>query len=428
MTDSTTNSGGLAFSPGIVSGTYQKAKNNSGILIFLIAILVYLSDIFLTRFDGLNVVYLYKTASGFSLILEILYKGILINAVFWLILIATYFIRKPQNAEEFISFLLLLATIFLVLSLTGLNKGVSISNLGALIHILFIIFAIRNGVLVDSIGKTQANYTTILLIFLDFFLFNLIYGFFSIDPTLVNRVLIPVLPIVTLVYMGESKFRSWAIFLIIFFYIILLFQTYNVSANLQKRLDPSQVEGAEKQALSAWDKLKGIFTGINTNINNSMNMVSGQDYYTGQVEQGQTEKLGVFMEDLKSADKEFMVNQSVEVWAKLKAYKLKNMEDTIKINVICYAVKGKKIINGTVSPRNTFEIDSYEEEFLTCKFPKNTLSNESGYYTVYFNATFNFDTQGYLKTYYMEKERKRVLISEEVDILSRYEIKKLIFS
>lgn len=434
MTDSTIGSGGNTFAPGMVSGAYHKVKQQSGWLLFLIAWGIWFLDILYTFFDGINVVNLYKSANGFSLILDILYKGILINGIFWLILVAAYFIRKPENIEEFISFLLLLASIFFVLSITGINNGVSLSNLGALIHILFLIFAIRNGILVDSLGKSQANYTTIFLIFLDFFLFNIISAIFPINPLLVNRVFIPLLVIFVLIYSDRESFK-WKnifLFLIIAFYILNLLQTYNVSANMQKRLDQGQVEGAKAQALSGWDKFLGIFTGIKKQLNESNNIISG-DYYTGQVEQAQTEKLGVFLEDIKASDQNFMINDSVEVWAKMKAYKLKDMNETIKINVTCYAKKGNRIINGTIDNElgivKTFSIDSYEEEFLSCKFPgksasntNNYLSNESGYYTVTFNATFNFNTQSYLRTYYMEKERKRTLVSQGVNILSQYGI------
>lgn len=422
MADSVTSSGGQTFSPGMMSGAYQKAKDN-GLIIFFIAIGIYILDYVYTKFNSLEAATFFTT-TGLSLSKNILLYGILLNSIFWIFFIFFYFIKKPENPRELISFFVLLSSIFFILGLVGIigYKGsfnLNYSNLGVFIHILFIVFGIRNGLLLGSRDKAESNYITAVIIFIDMFLFSIIYNIFHIDNTLLNQVIVPILPIVTLILMGESKARSWLLFLILTFYVLVLLQTYGQSSMIsQNKLTDAQKEGAKAQAVSAWDKL---WNGITKWKNQSDQMISG-DYYTGQVEQAQTEKLGVFLEDIKASDQNFLINESVEVWAKMKAYKLKDMNEAITINVTCYATKGQKTINGTISPKPTFSIDSYEEEFLTCKFPDKTLSNESGYYTVTFNATFNFNTQSYLRTYYMEKERKRTLVSQGINILSQYGI------
>jgi hypothetical protein len=59
------------------------------------------------------------------------------------------------------------------------------------------------------------------------------------------------------------------------------------------------------------------------------------------------------------------------------------------------------LIAGTAYPE-TINVDQYEETTVSCDFPAGTL--RPGYYDVTVNATFNFETRAYLKTYFMNKE------------------------
>ncbi len=396
----------------------QRNSGGNGLLIFFLAIIIYFIDIFWLKFDGINLVSVFRSGQ----LMNIFYKGIIINAVFWIILAAIYFIKRPQNKEEFISLILLIAAIFFVASLSGIRSSISLMNLSAVIHILFIIFGIRNGILTKSYDKTTANYYTILIILLDFFLFNLIYSIFPASAMNLNRVIIPLLPLSTLILMNDSRFRSWLLFLITLFYILIVAQTYVASTNFQQNLNQNQIEGAKMQSLSAWDKFKALFTNAQASWNQSMTQING-DYYTGQVEQNQAAPLGVFLEDIKASDTQFLINESVDVWAKLKAQSFENNKNPIAISVVCSTKNSTgQTILGTVSPKGgKFSVASYEDEFLTCNFPKNTFM-VAGYYPITFNATFNFDTQSYLKTYYIDKDRKRSLMADGKDIFSEYGI------
>ena len=172
----------------------------------------------------------------------------------------------------------------------------------------------------------------------------------------------------------------------------------------------------KENAIKFWDHLWATY-------NESYAIISG-DYYTGQVEDYEYEPLGVFLDDIEASDSEFLENENVIVWATLKAYTLE--DNNISIKVTCSAKDGTKTIKGVVTPKNgEFNVESYDEDFITCTFSdkyKNKISEKPGYYSVIFNATFNFTTQSYLKVYYIEKKRKRVLMTEGIDIFSEYGI------
>lgn len=404
------------FAPSLVQKT---VGSKGGIFIFFIAVLIYIVDFVWLRFDGINIVNALRHMTVPNFLYDIVYKGIVINAVFWIILVFVYFFRKPENKEEFLSVLLLVAATFFVVTLAGLNRIAGLSNLGALIHLLFIFFGLRNGVLTKKFSKIDANYYTILIIFLDFFAFNLINSIFPWkEIQFVNRIVIPLLPISTLIYIDESTFRNYFLFGITIFYILLVLHTYSVNANYQELLSRGEIESGQEALDKAGGNLMNFWKGILTGWNESQAIIRG-DYYTGQVEQYENEPLGVFLEDVEASDEVFLQNETITIWANLKAYTLEDKE--IKVNVSCALKNGTKWIEGSISPSRVFTVNSYDEEFITCNFGQE-VSSEPGYHNVIFNATFDFKTQSYLKTYYIEKERKRTLTSQDIDILTEYEI------
>lgn len=390
--------------------------NSSQLLILVCAILLIVLDWNYFRFGGVNIVKAYQT----HMLTEILIRGIITNAVFWVVLLAIYLVRRPQNKEEFLSYSLVTAVSFFALSMVGITNGLSYSNISAFLHLLLIWFGARKIILSNNNNIVSANYTTIILIFLDFFLFNLIYSFFPKVPiNIINGAFIPIVPLYILFNIEQSMLKTIGLFIVIGFYIFSVLDTYRANVDFQNKLNTAQLEGVKTKASSAWDNFKNFFT---KSYNQSMTNIYG-DYYTGQVEQNQGKPLGVFLEDMKG-DTEFLVGDTIDIWAKLKVQSIRNDDETgndkINITVKCSLKNGTKAILGEVTPRENFSVTSFEEEFLQCRFKGLNLT--PGYYQVTFNATFNFDTQSYLKAYYMDKERKRTLIAGEVDILREYGI------
>jgi len=148
---------------------------------------------------------------------------------------------------------------------------------------------------------------------------------------------------------------------------------------------------------------------------NSLIKTATGDYYSGEVDKYENEPVGVYLEDLQAADSKFFEGEKIKVWAILKA---KTLGKEININVSCYAKEGDKKVEGSITPKNEFNIATEEEEYLDCEFDKLNPGNMD----VTFNAEFNFETMAYLQTYFMDKEKLRALTREEIDVFDHYKI------
>lgn len=372
-------------------------------------------------FNGLNITYMFKTP---SLIGKLLYTEVILNTTFWIIVIFFFLFSRGKNIEEFSSKILMVSAFFIVAVFSGINSVAGIFSginiLGTIIEIVLII-TIRNAILRHKYDPIQTNYLTIFIIFLDFYMINAIQLAFPAQIVFINRIIFPVLPLAVLVFMDDSRLRNILIFTILVAYLLLFMNTQsNINAQFRQGLSGIEKESASQAAMTIKERVIALFTFGKASWEDSQRVISG-DYYTGQVEEYETEPLGVFLEDVEASDNEFSQGETISVWATLKAYTLEN--NNVEIKVACEAKDGTKSIPGTITPRDKFTIYSYDEEFITCTFNENSdVSKNPKYYTVVFNATFSFKTQSYLKTYYIEKERLRVLRSENIDIFEEYGI------
>ncbi len=160
---------------------------------------------------------------------------------------------------------------------------------------------------------------------------------------------------------------------------------------------------------------------------NKMRMATGGDYYTGTVDENQYETLGVFLKDLKPADPEFYLGETVTVWATLQA---KTLEDGLSINVNCY--HGNKNSadglfpasqKGQSFPPTIPMIYDQEQVDIDCRFPdsyRNGMTEGSNKITV--QADFHFETMAYIKTYFMDQDRLRSMERQGIDPLDFYGI------
>ncbi len=371
-------------------------------------------------FNGLNITYLWKTP---QLAGSVLYTNTILNTTFWVLIIVIFVFGRGKSWEEFGSKVLMVVAFVAVSIFSGIyNIGdiASLNVLGTVIEIILII-VIRNVIFKQQYNIVEANYYTILIIFLDFYLINIVQLMFPAQIDVINRVILPVLVLTVIVYMESSTLKSWFIFGILFFYLIFFMTSSpSIKANFNAGFKGAEKDATPLQTFS--EKVKIWWAGTLQSYNESKQMLSG-DYYTGQVEQNQVKPLGVFLEDMKG-DTEFLQNEKIEIWSKLKVQSLQNDNspetDPININVSCFIKNGTGVINGIISPKSEFKVNSYEEEFLTCSF--NNINLSPGYYPVTFNASFNFETQSYLKTYYIDKDKKRTLMANNVNILSSYGI------
>lgn len=191
----------------------------------------------------------------------------------------------------------------------------------------------------------------------------------------------------------------------------------------------SDVIGPEQEqaVLKFWDNAKKFwkdmgfrvqlaYRNVRTRIQTSLTEATG-GYYQGKVEKNRFEPLGVYLENIKAADPEFDRSEAAVILGTLK---VKTLEDGITVNLDCY--KGRKDDKekiGKVTPA-TETVYDLEELPIDCTFDPYTL--EQGPQSITIRARYNFETQAYLKTYFIDKERLRTFQRRNIDVLDQFEI------
>jgi hypothetical protein len=145
---------------------------------------------------------------------------------------------------------------------------------------------------------------------------------------------------------------------------------------------------------------------------------SGIYYYTGVLEGNTDQPVGLYITNVRPADRYFFENSPVIIWADVRGKSFKN---EIHAYPHCYidTVGTKKGGDGETSP-SVMNILGEEHDSLQC-----TFSNLSkGSYTVKLDTSFNFQTWAYVTYTFTDLEFKRAIevqgksINSELDILA----------
>ncbi len=163
-----------------------------------------------------------------------------------------------------------------------------------------------------------------------------------------------------------------------------------------------------------WDGLKSTVANFQDIFSMRMKQITGE-YYYGVVEESENEKLGVYLEDLTPSQTEYEENEQVTVYASLLA---RTLDDAVIVDVACYAGSEKNRVNGNVYPDDLFEIYNLQQEELDCSFEKLSKGTNKVTYT----ADFNFQTIGYLKRYFTDRDALTAATRQGIDLLDEYQI------
>jgi len=178
-------------------------------------------------------------------------------------------------------------------------------------------------------------------------------------------------------------------------------------------------------------------TGVKKGIEAGKQLISGFDeykeaqleyatggYYKSEVEKNEEEPLGVYIENVQSAQDKYYQDEPIVIWADLRA---KTLNDPISIKMNCSTGEDDDIKVGELKPDYyagspiNFNITAEASESIQCRFGKaNGL--EPATHTINIEAEFNFETISYLKTYFMDIERIRALKRSNIDPLDEYGI------
>ena len=138
-------------------------------------------------------------------------------------------------------------------------------------------------------------------------------------------------------------------------------------------------------------KLTGVFNlnVIKTRINNTLNPYA--KYYSGQVEQNSREKLGVYIEDLKSLTPNNYVDEKPIIMAQLVGKSF--LDKTILVTPSCRIESRDYSAPGTPDPRDSIDLNYQLQRTVTCELPS---QSKEGYYDAVIGANFNFETWAYI--------------------------------
>ncbi len=181
-----------------------------------------------------------------------------------------------------------------------------------------------------------------------------------------------------------------------------------------------------KAAGVIWDKAMDGFTETGAAIAGTYRRIGDvwklrqkqitSSYYIGQVDENEQEKIGVYLEEITPSKKEFYQDEPITIFALLQA---KTLEDVINVDVSCYPTKSEEL-QGYIYPDKTFEIFDLGEEEIDCSFDEYKFPVGGNKVTV--AASFNFETIGYLKRYFTDRESYNAALRDGTDILSKYQI------
>ncbi len=310
-------------------------------------------------------------------------------------------LHARTEIPEFFSFLYLM----FVFSFFWLNTGWQ-GNLKAWFHVLFII-AFGFGYIKPKAMNVAFSYILIAtLLIIDFYGYGLLY---STDVLALQFIPPLVLVVIFLCYDVETKKGTKnytypvAAFILLVTFILLM--SVSVGGTTSAEVPFVSRKGADYKDL--FTQLKEKFTGA---IESRLDIATA-GLYRGNVEKNRYESLGVYFGNIRAADPRFYTDEPITVWGTLRS---KTYKDAVIVNFSCYRWKdNKKIRADKIIPDIIFPIFTLEEIDTQCTFlPKAESPTPAGANIVTFSAEYNFGTDAYLKTYFIDRDRFRAYARE----------------
>jgi hypothetical protein len=391
------------------SGGYGLAKKVSGTTFFVVlAALLFLFDT-VVEYKGFYI----TNVDPIGLLQAIGSFGYIVG--FWALFF--WLVSKDKSPKVIASYAIVIIALMISIGLAFRFNPI------AMIHIIYILIFWFFFVRVQE-DIFQSNKLLLVFLFIDLYLFSILTVFSQAAADFF--VGFPVLFLATMFYVREKTGNKWALF-----FIFLAFGWYFLMGGpaLANNLGLAGFEGIAPD-LPSWgefwkigrekwieDPIEKVGTAVGA-------WVSGQIQYaiTGKVEENEYEPLGVYLENVQSADPKYYEDEEVIVWGTVKA---RTLDDPINIQVGCYIEKGraekdKEKVLASVDPEKKFPVFALEEKDFACTFNEGILKDGSN--TVKAFAEFNFETLAYLKAYFINRERQRAMIREGQDIFEEFDI------
>lgn len=237
----------------------------------------------------------------------------------------------------------------------------------------------------------------------------------------------------TLFYLGRDARGIYYVFkvAIILFWVFVFLNLGLTYIGYLEEVDTGidlfdQWKGAKdtwKRSVSGFQKTFGdAWEGIVGSIENAISYQRAaftEAYYVGVVEENEGQKLGVYLEDITPSQSEFAYDEDVVVYGKIKT---RTLDDEVGITVSCFANDDEPENYGDIYPPGTFYIFDLQEEDLDCTLVPRENNMATGLNKITFTADFNFETVGYIRRYFTDRETLAAATREGIDLLDEYGI------
>ena len=393
---------------GLAARASDKVKKHSGTGIIIFAFLLFLADI-LTEYKGFQIEDIGSVFAIFQLIGSLAYVIGVWAFFFW-------FLSKERSLRTLVTFILIL--IIVIISIAFAFKFDPFS----IFHVIFILIFWMGFVKPTFEDESRANIFLIVLLVIDLYSYSIFNAFLPDYVHLLRG--FPFLFIITIAYVWQQT-RSW---LSLFFMVGVVGWYFLMGGP----------EFAEKLNLTGIDIVGTVFPPLKDipqklivepykKISEATSAwLSGKIQYaiTGKVEENKFEPLGVYLEDVKSADPKYYEDENVIVWGTVKA---RTLDDPINIEVGCFVKKDdKKIRADKTDPNKKFSVFTLEEQDFACTFTKEYNKKNGilkpGKNTIKAFADFNFETLAFLKVYFINRDRQRAMVRESLDPFEEFAI------
>lgn len=342
-----------------------------------------------------------------------------VNAVV-LIILVSYIIFGRHKKEEIMAFSFAVMLTSIIISLVGFA-------LPSMVHLVFA-WVMYFGLLSKAMEKQDAYITLAVILFIDFFAFSILASFSSL--AWITRLIIPIYFLMAINYTKESGFKSFLIAIVVIFYLLQVATTAYDYKSLSAELDQNQKVTALDAAKRAWNNLKSGANQVIDDTTQKYEDTKNQTKkdllgtsYVSEVDANSKKDLGVTLENVEAFSSEYMVGDNITVTALLKGKSIEN-DKKLTVFVTCSAKSDyydEAPINGTIDNQKIYEITMglYEQKYIQCNIRN---ASKSGSWTISISAVFNYTSQGYLKSYFMDKDKYLTLRSQTIDVFDTYGI------
>ncbi len=323
------------------------------------------------------------------------------------------YVMDRKFRKEVPNFFTYLFMVF-VFSFFYIYKG-WMSNIRAVIHFIFIILFGFLYIKPKEFENPIAWHLLIpALLLIDFFGYGLLW---NTDYPWVK--FIPIFVIFVITYCYYQTENKYALVTFIFLITVILVLSLEATAyqaagtlDFKPRAGGSDVT---KFFSTLADKTKDL-------IQNQLELATG-GYYRGNVEKNRYESLGVYFANVRAADPRFYVNEPITVWGTIRS---KTYKDVVIVKFSCYRWENdRKILGDKIIPEKKLPFFTLDEVDTECTFlpSKGAKNVKPGSNIVTMSAEYNFGTDAYLKTYFIDRDRFRASAREDIDPLTQFGIK-----